>query len=358
MNTITRKIQILLNEEENRKEHFNDIYRWQRICVKAANMIATAHYVQDGIKDLFYLEDGTKKKLANIEKDEDGILTMSSMNTTYQLLSRTFKGDCPMAMLSGLNSIVQKTFKQENIDVKNGKKSLRTYRDNIPMPLPSAQVRNIEQLDNGNFRFMAYGKWFVTRFGRDLSGNRLIMERAVTGKYKLCDSSIQIKDNKMFLLAVFQFESEKPQLDEKKELVAELSVINPIEFSWKNKTFNIGTKEEFLHRRLQIQNALRSAQINAKYNKGGKGRRKKMKSIDRYELLEKNYVTSKMHVYSRELINRCVKLGCGTLILKGQKEKEEIAKETEPILRNWSYYGLKTMIDYKAKREGINVIVQ
>ena len=31
MNTITRKIQIHLNEDDNRKEHYADIYRWQRI---------------------------------------------------------------------------------------------------------------------------------------------------------------------------------------------------------------------------------------------------------------------------------------------------------------------------------------
>lgn len=355
---ITRKIQILLHEQENVKEHFNDIYRWQRICVKAANMIATAHYVQDGIRDIFYLDDGTKKKLADIKKDENGILTMSSQNSTYQLLSKYFKGDAPMGMLSGLNSIVQKTFKKENIDVKNGEKSLRTYRNNIPMPVPSQQIRNIEQLDNGNFKFMAYGKWFRTNFGRDLSGNRLIMERAVAGTYKLCDSSIQIKDKKMFLLTVFQFEKEKPVLDETKELLIELSVNNPVQFIWKDKVYNIGSKEEFLHRRLHIQSALRSAQINAKYNVGGKGRKKKLKSIERFKLAEKNYVTTKLHTYSREVIKTCVKLGCGTLVLLDQEEKEEQAKQNEPILRNWSYFGFKQMLEYKAKAEGINIVVR
>ena len=359
MNTVTRKIQINLDEKENRADHYKDIYRWQKICVKSANMISTAHYVQDGIKDLFYLEDGTKKKLANIEKDEDGILTMSSMNTTYQLLSKKFKGDCPMAMLSGLNNIVQKTFKAENIDVQQGKKSLRTYRDNIPMPVPSAQLRNINQEEDGNFTFVIFGKRFKTFFGRDLSGNRLMFERGVKGDYKICDSSLQIKNKKMFLLTVFQFESEKPKLEENKELEVFLSVVNPIEYEIKGKRYNIGTKEEFLHRRLQIQKTLRNMQINAKYSKGGKGRIKKMKSIERFNELEKNYVKTKMHLYSRHLVNACVNLGCGKIILVDQLEKESIAKENEStILRNWSYYGLKEFIEYKAKREGITVIVR
>ena len=343
-------------EDENRQEHFNDIYRWQKICVAAANMIATSHYVQENIKDLFFLEDGTKKKLADIKKDEDGILTMSSAGTTYQLLSKKFKGEAPMAMLSGLNAIIQKTYKKETIDIKNGKKSLRTYRDNIPMPLPSQQIRNVEQQPNGNFKFMAYGKNFVTAFGRDRSNNKVIMERAVSGKYKLCDSSIQLKDKEMFLLAVFQFESEEKKVDETKLMYAELSPSIPIIAVREDGFYTkIGSAEEFLHRRIQIQEALKRSMIAAKYNNGGKGRKKKMKSIDRYQDKEKNYVQTKLHTYSRQLINHCVKNSCGKLILANLKPKSKDVKEMPNLLRNWSYYGLKTFIEYKAKQNNIQV---
>ena len=352
MNTITRKIQIHLNEDENRKEHYADIYRWQRICVKAANMIATAHYVQDSIKDLFYLEDGTKKKLGDIKKDEDGILTMSSANTTYQLLSRNFKGDCPMIMLSGLNNIVQKTFKKENLDVKNGKKSLRTYRDNIPMPLPSQSITNLSQQENGNFKFKAFGKNFVTAFGRDASGNRLIMERALIGRYKLCDSAIQLDGTKMFLLAVFQFESEKVELIEDKVMIAELGIAVPIVCSTTTKVFKIGNSEEYLYRSLRIQSTRKQLQMHLKYAKGGKGRSKKLSKLNDLEKVEVNYVRNRMHNYSRELINLCIKNKCGKLVLMNEKPNQD----EEPLLfRNWGYSGLKEFIEYKAKSVGIVV---
>lgn len=352
MNTITRKIQIHLNEEENRNEHYADIYRWQRICVKAANMISTAHYVQEGIKDLFYLEDGTKKKLGDIKKDEDGILTMSSANTTYQLLSRSFKGDCPMNMLSGLNNIIQKTFKKENLDVKNGKKSLRTYRNNIPMPLPRQAITNLSQQENGNFTFKAFGKNFVTAFGRDASGNRLIMERASIGRYKLCDSSIQLDGKKMFILAVFQFESEVIELIKEKVMIAELGVAVPIICSTNEKTFKIGNFEEYLYRRLRIQETRKQLQMHLKYAKGGKGRKNKLSKLNDLEKAEYNYVRTRMHVYSRELINLCIKNKCSKLVLTNEKPSQE----SEPLLfRNWGYSGLKELIEYKAKQFGITV---
>ena len=123
----------------------------------------------------------------------------------------------------------------------------------------------------------------------------------------------------------------------------------------------IGTKEEFIYHRTQIQAAMRRCQINCRWTKGGKGRKRKLQALDRFEEKEKNYVTTRLHTYSRELINRAVKNRCATIILVDQEEREQKAKDYnqrgEPfVLRNWSYYGLKTMIAYKARMVGIEVI--
>lgn len=352
--TITRKIQIHLIEDENRQEHFEDIYRWQKICIKAANMISTAHYVQGNIQELFYLADETKRKLADEAKDPDGMLNTSSANTTYRLLSKHFKGDAPMSMLSGLNNVIQKTYKKEALDVKLGKKSLRNYRNNIPMPLPSQQIRNVEKQENGNYKFMAYGKNFVTAFGRDRSGNMLIMDRAMKGKYKLCDSSIQLDKGKMFLLAVFQLPIEKPKLDNEKEMFAELGVSIPI-ICWDNaeRPFEIGNNEEYLYRRIQIQSKVKNLQRSLRYNNGGKGRKKKLKALERYKKKELNYIRTKLHTYSRMLIDFTIKKGCGKLVLTHSDSKDQ-----DLLIRNWGWSGLLEFIKYKAKMVGIEVEVR
>ena len=81
-----------------------------------------------------------------------------------------------------------------------------------------------------------------------------------------------------------------------------------------------------------------------------------MKSLDDYQHMEKRYVDQKLHVYSRMVIDFCVKHKAATLLLVNQEHKEEIAREDSFLLQNWSYYNLKDKINYKAAKAGIQVI--
>ena len=88
---------------------------------------------------------------------------------------------------------------------------------------------------------------------------------------------------------------------------------------------------------------------------------RKLQAINRFMEKEKNYVHTRLHTYSRELVNRALENKCATIILVDQEPREKKAKEDnvkgDPlVLRNWSYFGLKTMIYYKAKMYGIKVI--
>lgn len=361
MITITRKIQVnfVVESKEELSACYDRLYQWQRICFRAANWIATHHYLQENIKELFYLEDETKKKLGDIQKDTDGILTTSRDNTTYQVLSKAFKGECPMGMLSGLNMVIAQTYKKEAKDVRYGLKSLRSYKRDLPMPIRRGDISNITKLDDGNYSFFVYGTTFKTWFGHDLSGNEIIFDRAMAGEYKLCDSSLQIKNNKLFLLAVFQFEKQTVELDADKILEAELDINVPIRIKVGRKEIAIGDQGEFLHRRLSIQAGLRRVQMASRFNKAGKGRKKKMRAIEHFKEMEDNYVETRIHQYTAKLVSWCVKLKCGKLVLKNQAIKEEEAKEDkEYLLRNWTYFGMKEKILYKCAKFGIEVIVE
>ena len=80
--------------------------------------------------------------------------------------------------------------------------------------------------------------------------------------------------------------------------------------------------------------------------------------MTRFEEKEKNYVDTKLHLYSKLLVDVAINNGCGKIFLVNQKPREDDAKkEAEKgnslVLRNWSYYNLKQKIDYKCKKYGI-----
>ena len=66
---------------------------------------------------------------------------------------------------------------------------------------------------------------------------------------------------------------------------------------------------------------------------------------------------SRLHLYSRRLIDFCLQQQAGTLLLLQQDAKIELAKQEDFILRNWSYDELLTYIQYKAQKVGIEVVV-
>jgi len=364
---ITRKVKIDFDVADKAalKECYNTVFSWNRIVHKAANWIITHQYMQENVKDFFYITDAIKLKLANIDKDEDGILTTSKDNTTYQLLSKAFKGECPMGMLSGLNTVVCKKYKSDAFKIKKGEVSLASYRRNIPMPIRSADISSWEKQSDGNYSFFVYGLAFKTWFGKDLSDNQSIFDRALqTGEYKLCDSSFQLekKDGKwkMFFLAVFSFDKELVKVDENKAAVCRLSIQYPIVIAEKkDKFWHIGTAEEYMHRRLAIRGALHRVQKACKYNKGGKGRDKKLHAIERFEDAESNYINSRMHLYSRQLIDYCIKRGIGKIVLDNYKEvvdkTHQENEESKFLLSSWSYFNLADKIKYKAAKVGILV---
>ena len=82
-----------------------------------------------------------------------------------------------------------------------------------------------------------------------------------------------------------------------------------------------------------------------------------MKSVTKFRDAESNFIKHRIHVYSRRLIDFCVKHQAGTLILLNQEQTIELAKEDPFLLRNWSYYDLISKIKYKARKAGIELIV-
>lgn len=358
---ITRKIQLFIDHEDHAevKRVREQLYNWQWICYRCANMIMSHHFIQEQVKDFFYLTEEIKLKIADEKKDENGILKTSRQNTTYQVLSHHFKGQIPTDILGTLNYTLTSYFNKERSAYWKGEKSLRNYKRSIPIPFSTKSIIKLAYTaDRRNFSFELFKNPFRTYLGKDNSDKKNMLDKIQNGTLKLCTSHIQLDKGKVFLLAAIQVDKEQHVLN--KEVIAEasLSIEHPVTVKIGKYEHIIGSKEEFLHRRLAIQSAIHRVQKGVKFNRSGHGRKRKRKSLEDYQHQEKRYVEHKLHVYSRMLIDFCVKHQAATLLLTNQGQKEEIAKEDTFLLKNWSYYSLKEKIGYKAARAGIQIIVE
>lgn len=371
---ITRKIEVFVAEDdkEMRKAYYDKLYANRDIAVKVANMCASHLFALDNTMPYLSGEDKEKVTFLGVSGDAS-----TKRNAPYVAASEAFKGQADMGMVSCVLQNVQKMYQD---DRKKGMwaRSLRSYKGNMPVPYQAKRFANLHfaEYTNGNGEkregcfFTLTGIPMQMRFGRDRSGNRIVVERVVDGDYKMCTSSLQFDGKKIFLLLCVDIPKKEVKLDAKKILFAYLDVDVPIrcttdvkaakEYDSGMKWFEIGTKEEFLYRRRQIQEFVRRCQINNKYSTGGKGRKKKCQALEHWHEKELNYIGTKLHMYSRMLVDVAMKHKCGKIVLVNQKEREEKAKEVnmrgEPfLLRNWSYYGLKDKIKYKSRMVGIEV---
>lgn len=368
---ITRKIQIRVNESDKNKrdEFYQRLRAINELVMRMANTAATHLYVQKNLDEFEYINNDYLKHSIEIFKEGKG---MSPNNRTYRVLAEKYGEDLKglSDITTNLNSVLVQTFKKEGKEYFTGKRSLRTYRKDIPVPFSASSVIEIKQTeDRKDYYFSLFKIPFATVFGRDSSGNRQIFERSQNGDYKFCNSSLQFKKNKLYLLAVFQFEPDLKPLDYSNIAEAFLSPEFPIIFRNNLLEYKIGNKEEYEYRRKAIQESLKRHRIAAKYNTGGRGRKKKLANCERFEKKEINYVQTRQHMYAKALVDHCLKENCGTLILRysqpleapeglTKEEKQKWDEINNPIFRNWGYLGLTSKIKHKCDKVGIKLIVE
>jgi IS605 OrfB family transposase len=264
-----------------------------------------------------------------------------------------------MHVLGSLNNTLVAQFNKERMAYARGERSLRNYKRDIPVPFKAEDIKNLRRReDNRNFTFSLFGIPFKTYLGRDFTDKPLLLEEVCEGRIRLCSGAMRPEKGKLFWFAYFEKQKETKNLDENVFAEASLSIETPIVLKIGKFTYLIGNKEEFLYRRLAIQAARQRLQFSIKHNGGGHGRKRKMQPLEVFNTREKNYTEHKMHLYSKKLIDICLKHHVATIILTFQQDKETVAKEDPFILRNWSYYSLKEKIKYKAQRVGMAVITE
>ena len=358
---LTRKIQLLIDSSDADfvYEARGKLMAWQSACYRCANLVYTHQFIQEQIKDMVYLTEGVKLKVTDGSKDPEGILISSRTNSTYKMLTNHFKGILPSNIYNNLNNILVGAFSKDKVHYHTGERTIRNFKKDMAMPFSGECVRKLTEVkESAYFTFTLFGIPLKTYLGRTFDDKRELLRELIRGNHKLATSYIKLEDKKLYWLATFEQDKQLNLLSEDVIAEASLSMEHPLIVKIGKIRLTIGGKEEFLYRRLAIQAARRRVQVSCTTNRAAHGRKRKQKPLETYQHLERNYVEYKLQVYSRRLIDFCLKYHAGTLILTNQLDKEEAAKAETFVLRNWSYGKLKEKIAYKAHKAGINLIIE
>lgn len=411
MPIITRKIELKIVKDGLTDEEYDQqwkyLYQINTTIYQAANRISTHCLFNDEYemrlklhmprykeieKELKKLDSDKKTsdkeirdRLLNERKelDEDvknkkkDFLQCSKQNSTYQLVSKEFKQYIPSDILANLNQKIQENYNNNQKKIESGERALSTYKKGMEIPFSIRENKRLKLFIKEEGIYLKWFKEILFRleFGKDASNNRCIVERLIESDrqqknkgedYVANNSSIKLvkygKSTRIFLLLSIDIPAKKQVLDKDVVLGVDLGIKCPLYLAInKNDNFKmqIGDIEHFHNQRTMFQKRFKSLQ-KLICTQGGHGRKKKLEPLEKLKEKERNWVHTQNHVYSREVIKQALKQNAGTIHMESLKDfgkgKDGYVKdEYKYLLRYWSYYELQSMIEYKAKLEGIEV---
>lgn len=409
MPIITRKIELKIVRltDEEYDQQWKYLYQINNTIYLAANRISTHCLFNDEYemrlklhmprykeieKELKKLDSDKKTsdkeirdRLLNERKelDEDvknkkkDFLQCSKQNSTYQLVSKEFKQYIPSDILANLNQKIQENYNNNQKKIESGERALSTYKKGMEIPFSIRENKRLKLFIKEEGIYLKWFKEILFRleFGKDASNNRCIVERLIESDrqqknkgedYVANNSSIKLvkygKSTRIFLLLSIDIPAKKQVLDKDVVLGVDLGIKCPLYLAInKNDNFKmqIGDIEHFHNQRTMFQKRFKSLQ-KLMCTQGGHGRKKKLEPLEKLKEKERNWVHTQNHVYSREVIKQALKQNAGTIHMESLKDfgkgKDGYVKdEYKYLLRYWSYYELQSMIEYKAKLEGIEV---
>lgn len=313
----------------------------------------------------------------NVKNKKKDFLQCSKQNSTYQLVSKEFKQYIPSDILANLNQKIQENYNNNQKKIGSGERALSTYKKGMEIPFSIRENKRLKLFIKEEGIYLKWFKEILFRleFGKDASNNRCIVERLIESDkqqkkkgedYVANNSSIKLVKNgrntRIFLLLSIDIPAKKQVLDKEVVLGVDLGIKCPLYLAInKNDNFKmqIGDIEHFHNQRTMFQKRFKSLQ-KLMCTQGGHGRKKKLEPLEKLKEKERNWVHTQNHVYSREVIKQALKQNAGTIHMESLKDfgkgKEGYVKdEYKYLLRYWSYYELQSMIEYKAKLEGIEV---
>ena len=283
----------------------------------------------------------------------------SFQNIGYKSTTSEYK-NIPSYLKSATSQRILKDYKNSKKDLLSGKRTYNNYKSTNPVFFTSKAIRDFRKSDKNNFEFTFLGIKFKTFLGRDKSGIESILDKVLSGEYKIKDSNYKFDGNDLY----FCFSIEMPKkeaninLDKNKKIAIDLGYYKPICYfiSGEKYTYSIGNYDEVVGKKKQLAALKRKNASISKNSLSGHGRKRKMKLYYSVKDNEFNYTKNKFHNYSKEIINVCLSKGIGTIILENLSNLKYKKTDDKPILEGWAPSTLQQFIKTKASEYNIDVV--
>ena len=262
------------------------------------------------------------------------------------------------------SAITQRVKKDFKTSLKNGlakgERTITNYKRDYPLLTRGRDLKFQYKDDDIIIKWVNKIVFKVVLGSGKIKENKIELQhtlhKIIDKEYKVGQSSLQFDRNNNLILNLNLDIPYKPKTEvvEGRTLGVDLGIKYPGYMCLSDDTYkreHIGSIDDFLRIREQMQDRRRKLQHDLKFIKGGKGRKKKTQALDRLRDKEKNFATTYNHMISKNVVEFAKKHQCEYIHL------EKLTKDgfNNIILRNWSYYQLQQYSEYKAEREGIQV---
>ena len=357
-NISTKRIEIYVEEtdKELKDAYYNSLRDISYNSYRYANDIVNKQYFKDLLKIGIGNADNSITP-TELRERLNSVIETSEMNFGYKYTADDLKKALPSYVRSAVNNVVFKNYNSDKKDVLRGDKSIRNYRRNSSVSFVIKGLVGLKRAEGKDFRFQLLSTPMKTKLGRDRSNNEAIFDAILSGRFLMCDSQFQFKNDKLYLLLTIKTPKEKVKIDKNKTLGVDLGINIPIYVAVNDglSSKGFGTKDELFAKKQQFQSRKRSLQHNLSIAKGGKGRNKKLKKLDEVKDSEKNYTKTYIDTITKAVINYAVSNRVGVITLEDLSSVKEHANEV--VLRNWNIYDIQQKIKYKAANIGIEVVM-
>ena len=343
-----RKLKLtVVGTDEERKQGYKFIRDSQYAQYQGLNLAM-------GILSSAYLESNRDIK-SDIFKEAQKSLTNS--NPIFQNIAFGTGIDTKSA-------ITQRVKKDFKTSLKNGlakgERTITNYKRDYPLLTRGRDLKFQYKDDDIIIKWVNKIVFKVVLGSGKIKENKIELQhtlhKIIDKEYTVGQSSLQFDRNNNLILNLNLDIPDKVKAEVVKDRVlgVDLGIKYPAYMCLNDDTYkreHIGSIDDFLRIREQMQDRRRKLQHDLKFIKGGKGRNKKMQALDRLRDKEKNFATTYNHMISKNVVEFAKKNQCEYINM------EKLTKDgfNNAILRNWSYYQLQQYIEYKAEREGIKV---